>query len=357
MPTDAVMALAAGLAEGLEAIHAAGIVHRDLKPSNVVLASDGPRIIDFGIARAADSTWRTGPAHIIGSPGFMSPEQAEGKECGPSSDVFSLGAVLMYAVTGESPFGSGPPEALLYRVVHGQPVTNQIPAKLRPIIESCLIKDPRGRPATNRILADIELLRSPAQSTPVNDASRNMEAVIPTIGMPVHGFGNIDPVPPVVSRRRFISRKWLWSSCSALVLGAAIAVGFILSSGTHIGGTPSAKTSTAETGPAAAVRAFFTAINNHDWRQVWSIGGKNLDRRPPYNTLSSMVSGYRCTVNDEIGALSVSGPNVTGRFVAREAHDGIATEQTFDFHYIVSNNVIQSGNQHLLAGKAPPGCP
>ena len=357
MPTGAVMELAAGLAEGLEAIHAAGIVHRDLKPSNVVLAGDGPRIIDFGIARAADSTWRTGPAHVIGSPGFMSPEQAEGKECGPPSDVFSLGAVLTYAVTGEGPFGSGSADALLYRVVHGQPITNRVPAQLRPIVENCLTKDPRRRPTTSLILADIELLRSPAQPVADNSVPQSSETVIPTISLSANGFGKSDPVPPVVLRKRFIARKWLWSSCSALVLGGAIAAGFILSGGAHAGGAPPSNSSTSDAGPAATVRAFFAAINNHNWEQVWSVGGKNLDRRPPYNTLSSMVSGYRCTVNDEIKTLSVSGPDVSGQFVAHEARNGITTEQNFEFHYTVSSGVIRSGDQHLLSGQAPPGCP
>src|SRR5204862_6990925 len=108
-----VLALAAGLAEGLSAIHAAGLIHRDLKPSNVLLAGDGPRVIDFGISRAAEATALTHADLVIGSPGFMSPEQAEGRETGPPSDVFSLGAVLAFAATGQGPFGTGPTAALV----------------------------------------------------------------------------------------------------------------------------------------------------------------------------------------------------------------------------------------------------
>src|ERR1019366_4678226 len=106
LPVTSVLALAAGLAEGLGAIHAAGIVHRDLKPSNVLLAEDGPRIIDFGISRAAQASMLTGTGLVVGSPGFMSPEQAEGGDIGLPSDVFSLGAVLTFAATGEGPFGT-----------------------------------------------------------------------------------------------------------------------------------------------------------------------------------------------------------------------------------------------------------
>jgi serine/threonine protein kinase len=356
MSADAVAALAAGLAEGLEAIHAAGIVHRDLKPSNVVLADDGPRIIDFGIARAADTTWRTGPAHVIGSPGFMSPEQAEGRECGPPSDIFSLGALLTYAVTGEGPFGSGPAEALLYRVVHGQPATSRIPAQLRPIIESCLVKDPRRRPTTSGILADIDLLRSRTQRPLAHSTPKNAETLNTTVNLPENTFPHVQPSPAIRRQKPFAGRKWLLTLCSALVLAGAIAIGFIAFSGTHMGATPASAASTSGTGPAMVVRAFFTAISNHDWQQVWSLGGKNLNRRPPYNTLSGMAEGYRCTVNDEIKTISASGQTVSGRFVAHEARNGVRTEQTFRFSYLVSGNEIRSGRQHLLAGKAPPGC-
>lgn len=113
LPPASVLALAAGLAEGLAAIHSAGVVHRDLKPSNVLLAEDGPRVIDFGISRATEASAVTRTGLVFGSPGFMSPEQAEGREVGPPSDVFSLGAVLAFAAAGEGPFGNGSTAALV----------------------------------------------------------------------------------------------------------------------------------------------------------------------------------------------------------------------------------------------------
>ena len=155
LPVDSVVALAAGLAEGLQAIHAAGVVHRDLKPSNVLLADDGPRVIDFGISRAAEATMLTQSGAVIGSPGFMSPEQAEAGEIGPPSDVFSLGAVLTFAATGECPFGSGSIASMLYRVVHIPPDTAKVPARIRPVIERCLAKDPRQRPTPGDLLAEL----------------------------------------------------------------------------------------------------------------------------------------------------------------------------------------------------------
>ena len=159
LPAGSLLALAAGLAESLSAIHAAGVVHRDLKPSNVLLAEDGPRVIDFGISRAVESTALTQAGLVIGSPGFMSPEQAMGYEVGPPADIFSLGAVLAFAATGHGPFGTGTTASLLYRVVHGTPSLDQVPADVRPLIEHCLAKDPRQRPTAESLLAGVGALQ------------------------------------------------------------------------------------------------------------------------------------------------------------------------------------------------------
>jgi serine/threonine protein kinase len=155
MPLESVLTLAAGLAEGLRAVHAAGVIHRDLKPSNVLLASDGPRIIDFGISRALDSAVLTNANGVVGSPGFMSPEQAEGHLVGPPTDIFSLGGLLAFAATGEPPFGMGSPTALLYRVVYGAAATGHVPAPLKPLVERCLAKDPAARPTAAELAAEL----------------------------------------------------------------------------------------------------------------------------------------------------------------------------------------------------------
>ncbi|MFJ9141402.1 MULTISPECIES: serine/threonine-protein kinase [Streptomyces] len=146
-----VLALGAGLAEALEAIHAAGVVHRDLKPSNVLLAPDGPRVIDFGISTASEASALTHTGTTIGTPGFMSPEQLTGRPVGPPSDVFALGAVLAYTAVGVGPFGTGTPHALHFRAVYEEPDLDALPLELRRTVAACLAKEPDQRPA----LADL----------------------------------------------------------------------------------------------------------------------------------------------------------------------------------------------------------
>jgi serine/threonine protein kinase len=146
LPEPAVWRLAAGLAEALQAVHESGLVHRDLKPSNVLLAADGPHVIDFGISRAMGGTHLTATGMVVGTPGYMSPEQAEGQEAGTSSDVFSLACVVAYAATGKQPFGTGSAASVLYRVVAGQPDLDGVPARLREVLEACLRKSPAQRP-------------------------------------------------------------------------------------------------------------------------------------------------------------------------------------------------------------------
>jgi eukaryotic-like serine/threonine-protein kinase len=166
LPARSVVALAAGLAEALAAIHAAGLVHRDLKPSNVLLAADGPRVIDFGISRAADTTTLTHTGQSIGSPGYLSPEQAVGHSIGPSTDIFSLGAVLAFAASGIGPFGTGSLPALVYRVVHEPPTLDGVPGELRPLIERCLAKEPGDRPSATELLAEFADIQPGGQWLP-----------------------------------------------------------------------------------------------------------------------------------------------------------------------------------------------
>ncbi|MFD2686388.1 serine/threonine-protein kinase, partial [Streptomyces phyllanthi] len=153
LPRGSVRFLGARLAEALQAVHGAGLVHRDVKPGNVLLAHDGPRMIDFGIARAPEDTALTASGTVVGSPGFLSPEQAQGRgrEIGTPSDVFSLGCLLAFAVTGVRPFGWGSAAAVLMRTVYDDPDLDGVPAELLPLLRACLEKAPDSRPTVAEV--------------------------------------------------------------------------------------------------------------------------------------------------------------------------------------------------------------
>ncbi|WP_055553030.1 serine/threonine-protein kinase [Streptomyces kanamyceticus] len=171
LPEEAVLRMAAGLAAALVDIHRAGLVHRDLKPSNVLLTDDGPRVIDFGIARATDGesgTELTRSGGLVGSPGFMSPEQAQGQPIGPASDVFSLGTVLVMACTGTCPFTGPSVPQTLYNIVYAEPDLGTLPAKVRALVARCLAKDPAERPSPTQLLDDIGRITRPARPWPTD---------------------------------------------------------------------------------------------------------------------------------------------------------------------------------------------
>ncbi|MBO0881873.1 MAG: serine/threonine protein kinase, partial [Mycobacterium sp.] len=151
LPAETVQTLGACLAEGLAAIHDCGLVHRDLKPANVILAADGPRIIDFGIARALDTNAMTAHGALLGTLPYMSPEQARGQIVGPASDVFSLGSVLCFAATGHGPFG-GSDASVLYRITNEQPDFTGMPESLHSLITDCLRKNPAARVTVTGLL-------------------------------------------------------------------------------------------------------------------------------------------------------------------------------------------------------------
>jgi hypothetical protein len=190
LPADAAVRLAAGLAAALVDVHGTGLVHRDLKPSNVLLSADGPRVIDFGIARAADSEGGSEITHtgwLIGSPGFMSPEQAEGGSLTAASDVFSLGCVLFFACTGKGPFAGPSTPQTLYNVVHSQPDLNAVPDEVRGIVERCLAKDAATRPTPAALLEDLAPLITPATRpwpSAVHDLITRQEAEVSTLLAP-----------------------------------------------------------------------------------------------------------------------------------------------------------------------------
>ncbi|MGI5377040.1 protein kinase domain-containing protein [Streptomyces sp. CA-251387] len=198
LPERSVRILAAGLAHALKDIHAAGIVHRDLKPSNVLVTIDGPRVIDFGIARALETVGESGLTRtgaLVGSPGFMAPEQVRGDRITPACDVFCLGSVLAYAATGRLPFGSvdSGAHAVMFRIAQEEPDLEGVPEGIADLVRDCLRKDPGARPTLDRILE-----RTGAEDTVSGGRSRDPwlpSALVAQLGR--HAVRLLDAEDPV----------------------------------------------------------------------------------------------------------------------------------------------------------------
>ncbi|MFD0370565.1 bifunctional serine/threonine-protein kinase/ABC transporter substrate-binding protein [Streptomyces sp. NPDC127114] len=211
LPERSVRILGGAVARALAAVHAAGLVHRDVKPGNILLAVDGPRLIDFGIARVTGETGLTSVDMVVGTPGFLAPEQAEARaaEIGPAADVFALGCLLAFATTGRPPFGSGSLDALLYRTVHDEPDLAGLPDALLDLVRQCVAKRPAERPTAEEVAARLtedtpgaaaDWLPAPVVTT-IAARSAAMLA-LPAIDATAPGVA--PAAPPKPSRRGFL---------------------------------------------------------------------------------------------------------------------------------------------------------
>ncbi|WP_051851928.1 serine/threonine-protein kinase [Streptomyces sp. NRRL F-5650] len=220
----ALRVLGSGLAEGLAAVHAAGLVHRDLKPANVIVADDGPRVIDFGIARALEGTSGTTQLtqSAIGTPGYMSPEQARGLATGPESDVFALGCVLAFAATGHAPYGKGRPEVVLYRTIHEDPDLAGVPSDLAPFIERCLAADPAERPTLAAVLDRLATSADDTRWLPESVNAMIEERRAATLLLPPEAERTAGRSEGLRSARRTLTRPQRYTAAAAAgVLAAA----------------------------------------------------------------------------------------------------------------------------------------
>ncbi|MFC9246193.1 serine/threonine-protein kinase [Streptomyces sp. NPDC057136] len=224
LPPASVQSLAVGLAQALAHIHAAGLVHRDLKPSNILLTVDGPRVIDFGIARAVDTVTDgglTSTGAVVGSPGFMSPEQVRSERLTAASDIFCLGSVLAYAATGRSPFGSADSgvHATMFRIAHEKPDLSGLPAELDDLVRACLAKDPATRPTAAELVALVPATDPWLPAGLLVQLGRHAAGLLDADGDPT-------PVPPVSRPRRRTRPRALVavSTTAALAAGAALTV-------------------------------------------------------------------------------------------------------------------------------------
>jgi outer membrane protein assembly factor BamB len=222
--------LALGLVEALRDIHRAGVVHRDLKPANVLLADDGPRVIDFGISRAAENNPLTETGQMIGTPPFMSPEQlTDARTVGPASDVFALGALLVYTLTGRGPFDADSPYLTAYQVVHDEPVLDGVGEELRTVLRSCLAKEAANRPQLDDVARELaRVLPEEAADGPPTVTSRG-DLPDPS------DAGAYDPKSPTSPGRRRRPRP-LWAATAAI---GALALGLTAYLLSGLGGTDS----------------------------------------------------------------------------------------------------------------------
>jgi hypothetical protein len=406
LPVSSVLTLAAGLAEGLGAVHAAGMVHRDLKPSNVLLASDGPRIIDFGISRAADATALTRADLVVGSPGFMSPEQAMGLEVSPASDVFSLGAVITFAATGAGPFGTGSATALLYRVVHDPPETDRLPAEIQPLAAACLAKDPSQRPTSEQLLAQLGSAQPAASWLPWPVAAealypRSAAAAQPWTLTEPYGPpspppddpagqgpagqgpapGQAEPPPPPPPRGRALGPTMVLGRAGGPAPrpgqppgpGQPASARPPVSAPPFPSARPPGQRRVARWAAAAVVMmAALVAIVLVLTRPAGSGHGSpppppgpravvlayiaainahqwhrvwDLGGRNLSPSYQAMVAGYRLTAHDKLTAITVRGGTVAANLSARET-TGVV--QHYRMHYVVRNGVIVAGHATLL---------
>jgi hypothetical protein len=261
LPVPAVLWLMAGVAEALQAIHSVGVVHRDLKPSNVLLAADGPRVIDFGISVTADLSSHTATGSTVGTPHFMAPEQATAGEVSPATDVFALAQTAAFAALGEPLYGDGIAPVVLYRIVHEEPDLSRLPEPLRPLFARCLTSDPRERatPAEivqwcrGRLGADADAGAGPAVWTEVTGPEATVPGPARTPVAPSTAAATLSLRP---ARRRAPGRRIALVTAVSVTAGALMWTGLTWFGGDRSGaGTRAAGTPTPTPAPTRSARS------------------------------------------------------------------------------------------------------
>jgi len=245
--------LAAGLAEALTVIHAAGVVHRDLKPANVILAADGPKVIDFGIAQVLDSVSLTGAGTAIGSAGFMAPEQLEG-HAGQASDIFAWAVTVAYAASGQPPFGTGSTEAVLYRIMNGEPSLAAVPKSLRPLVKAALAGEPQRRPTADEILG--HLMAAPAGAAPAEAAPAEAATGMPLRNQRKHvESALLEPAAPAARRPAAGKRPTSLRGLAVPVLVVTVVVTLALAAALLASGSPQTARTVGEERASSPVEA------------------------------------------------------------------------------------------------------
>ncbi|MER7183026.1 serine/threonine-protein kinase [Streptomyces hyaluromycini] len=253
MPPAQLRRLMAGLAEALRDIHRVGVVHRDLKPSNVLLAEDGPKVIDFGISRPKDSELRTETGKLIGTPPFMAPEQfRRPREVGPAADIFALGSVLVHAATGRGPFDSDSPYVVAYQVVHDEPDLTGVPEELAPLVLRCLAKEPEDRPTPDELTRGLRSLSASYDTQAFIPAQRARDDESDENSAP----SEEEPAAAVLDQTARKTRKATRRRMVVAAGAGALVLGGVLASALWLGGSDPAPVSGTVHGSATAFQAW-----------------------------------------------------------------------------------------------------
>ncbi|MEU0334964.1 serine/threonine-protein kinase [Streptomyces sp. NPDC006193] len=316
MPPAQLRRLMAGLAEALRDIHRVGVVHRDLKPSNVLLAEDGPKVIDFGISRPKDSELRTETGKLIGTPPFMAPEQfRRPREVGPAADVFALGSVMVHAATGRGPFDSDSPYVVAYQVVHDEPDLTGVPDSLAPLVRRCLAKEPEDRPTPDELMRELRSLAAsydtqafvPAQRTGGEEAEPEAAAA--------------PPAPSAPAGRRRAPRRGGRAAVGAGVLALALVAG--LASVRAFGGDERAPRPGSAPAPVAASGSWTARpVPAGAGMPQCAAGAGRLFCARPGVVFALSVSDGRLLWRRPVGTRSTSGPPVVSGGLVQPYTDG-----------------------------------
>ena len=331
------------LVEALIAIHGAGIIHRDLKPSNVLIGEAGVRVVDFGISAIHDVAHLTSAGVVVGTAAWMSPEQIDGKELATESDVFNLGLVMAFALTGKHPFGEGRPDAVMYRIMHSEPDLTVVPSEYRIIIEKCLEKLPQARPT----LREIEFALAGGSGSNESSIAERTTVLVPEMLQQVVGFENQsemvnstpEPVTGHAEKKKFNR---------LLVAGVFVSIVAILGVGIGVssGGGESASTTTIATSSTTtiAVTPVFEILRDDGIGYRWNPCGGPINVGVNFGELSS--------TNREMAILAVTQAisevsEITGLpFVFAGASSSVPRSRFREG---------RNGSQALLVGFFPPG--
>jgi serine/threonine kinase PknH len=372
LPERSVLLLAAGVAEALQAIHGAGLVHRDLKPSNVLLAADGPRVIDFGIARAVQAPALTRTGLLIGSPQFMAPEQVQGGPVATAADVFALGALVAYAATGRPPFGDGEGAAVLYRVLHSDPDLAGCPGALLGLIQGCLAQDPRARAGLAQVIGQCRAL-VPAGRLEFT-ASWLPAAIV--ADLPRHAAPRTLPLPPAtgpdahqpVRQHRRLSRAALAGAVVAGALVAALA-GYGLASLTGATGDDKPTPASGGTGaPDQCVLGTWTMQSETDADLPVTGGPATFTGHGPTwiffaDGVTSLDYGDSTTMAAQLDGVIwtiVYTGGYTARYATRDGMLLLSDESEYGTYTVLRDGSYYASNKMALpprtAGSAPYSC-